>query len=135
MYTSIGYFKDKNDDRKVVLNMYRSLKKGGRLIIETMSKEVLARIFQPRGWSEVGKRIILEERKVSEDWSVVKNRWIVIDEKGKHEFFLDLRIYSAVELGDLLRGCGFTVTGVFGSLEGKAYGPTANRLVVIGKKL
>ena len=134
MYTSFGYFKDKDDDRKVALNMYRSLKKGGRLIIELMGKERLAKIFQERGWSEIGNRIILEERKMNEDWSMIKNRWVVIDEKGRHEFTLNHRIYSAAELGDVLKECGFTVTGVYGGLAAEPYGPHANRLVVAAKK-
>lgn len=134
MFTSFGYFADKDDDLRVADNMYRSLKRGGRIIIDVMGKERLARIFQERGWREVGKRIILEERTMSEDWSIVKNRWIVIDEKGKDEFFLDLRIYSAAELGDLLRNCGFEIMGIYGSLDGSPYGPESNRLIVVAKK-
>jgi hypothetical protein len=134
MFTSFGYFKEKDDDRRVALNMYKSLKKGGRLIMELMGKERLARIFQERGWNEIGNRIILEERKMNEDWSMISNRWIVMDKSGQHEFKLTHRIYSAVELGDVLRECGFTITGVYGGLSGEPYGPNALRLVMVAKK-
>lgn len=134
MFTSFGYFKQKEDDRRVAMNMYTSLKKGGRLVMELMGKERLARIFQERGWGEVDNRLILEERTMNEDWSMIKNRWIIIDKKGRHEFELIHRIYSAVELGDVLKECGFSITGVYGGLAGEPYGPNAFRLVMVARK-
>lgn len=134
MFTSFGYFRDKNDDRKVARNMYTSLRKGGKLILELMGKERLARIFQQRGWYRVGNRIILEERKMNDDWSMIRSRWTVIKGKERQEFTLIHRIYSAVELGDVLKECGFSIAGVHGDLAGEAYGPDSLRLVVVAKK-
>jgi SAM-dependent methyltransferase len=134
MYTSFGYFKNQEDDYRVARNMYTSLKKGGKVIIEMMGKEILARIFLPRGWREIGNRIILEERKMSEDWSMISNRWIVIQGRKRREFRLTHRIYSATELGNLLRSCGFSIDGVYGTLDGAPYGPRANRLIMVAKK-
>jgi ubiquinone/menaquinone biosynthesis C-methylase UbiE len=48
MFGSFGYFEDYDDDRKVLTNMYTSLRTGGRCLIETMGKEILAREFQEK---------------------------------------------------------------------------------------
>ena len=52
LFTSFGYFEDPEDDKLAAMNMYRSLKPGGVLLIEMVGKEILARIFQPRDWHE-----------------------------------------------------------------------------------
>ena len=48
LFGSFGYFENPDDDRKVVANMYASLRAGGRFLIETAGKEILARHFQER---------------------------------------------------------------------------------------
>ena len=75
MYTSFGYFEDAEDDRRVVANVYNSLKEGGTFIIDTHGKETLARILQERNWSEGDRGILLQERKVSQNWGWMWNRW------------------------------------------------------------
>lgn len=48
LFTSFGYFEDPEDDRQVVLNVYRSLKAGGVFLVEMMGKE-----------EEGGQRVLL----------------------------------------------------------------------------
>jgi hypothetical protein len=45
---AICEIEDPEDDRKVVEHMYSSLRTGGKFLIETMGKEILAREFQER---------------------------------------------------------------------------------------
>ena len=55
LFTSFGYFEDPRDDQRVVDNVYASLRSGGVLVMQLMSKEVLARIFRPGiGTSRMG---------------------------------------------------------------------------------
>jgi len=69
LYTSFGYFEDPEDDQKVLINIHRSLKSNGKLVMDLMGKEILARIFRERDWHEENGIIIMEERKISKDWS------------------------------------------------------------------
>jgi len=82
MYTSFGYFEDPAENQAVLANVQRSLKAGGALIVDVMGKEVLARVFQPRDWSEQEGALFLQERSISKDWSWIDNRWIVVDRAG-----------------------------------------------------
>jgi len=134
MFTSFGYFDDADDDRKVVENVYRSLKSGGKFLIEMMGKELLARDFRKRDWNEINGFIILEDRQLLNNWEKIQNRWIILkdDQQIKHEFVL--RLYSAVELAYLLKQCGFSAINVYGSLEGIDYDHQAKRLVVVATK-
>ena len=42
MFTAFGYFKNPRDDRRVLENIHRSLKPGGKLLMEMLGKEILA---------------------------------------------------------------------------------------------
>ncbi|KYK35874.1 MAG: methyltransferase domain-containing protein [Theionarchaea archaeon] len=134
VFTSFGYFEDPNENHQVLVNMYTSLKKGGRLVIELMGKEVVARIFRERDWGEQDGVIHLEERKINKDWSKIENRWIIIHDQIKKEFKFSHWIYSASELSALLKECGFLSVEVYGDLGGTPYDCTARRLVVVAQK-
>jgi SAM-dependent methyltransferase len=134
LFTSFGYFEDPEDDRQVTMNMYRSLKSDGTFLIDMMGKEVLARIFRERDWYEENGVLILEERKISENWSWMENRWIMFADNNRTELRLSHRIYSAMELASLLTECGFTHVDAYGDLEGGAYDHLARRLVIVAHK-
>ena len=134
LFTSFGYFEDLNDDKKVVTNVYRSLRENGVFLIDTMGKEVLARIFRERDWYEVNDILVLQERKVSRNWSWIENRWIMVKDGKTEESRLSHRLYSATELTALLRDCGFGAIEVYGDLTGTPYDHTARRLVAVAHK-
>jgi len=134
MFTSFGYFEEPDENYQVLRNVYESLTSGGRFIIETVGKEVLARIFQERDWSEHEGAVLLQEREVTSDWRWMSNRWILIDKSGRFEQHLGHWIYSAAELFAMLTDVGFTEVAAFGNLAGAPYDHLATRLVVVAKK-
>jgi SAM-dependent methyltransferase len=134
MFTSFGYFEEPDENRRVLDNVYSSLRKGGALLLELMGKEVLARIFEERVWSEEDGVLFLQEHQISRNWSWMENRWIVVRDQERHEFQVSHWVYSAAELTDLLMGCGFGAVDVYGDLEGALYDHRAKRLVVVARK-
>lgn len=134
MFTSFSYFEDPEEDRQVVLNVYRSLKEGGLFLLETHGKETLARIFRESNWHDENGVLILEERRVTRNWGWMENRWIMIDGSKRTESKVTHRLYSATELIALLNGCGFRQADAYSDFEGNAYDHTARRLVVVGRK-
>lgn len=134
MFTSFGYFTEPEENKKVLRNVHVSLKSKGVLILELMGKEVLARIFQDRSWREINGTCLLEERKMTKDWRFIQNRWIVLKDGKIEEFQFKLRIYSAVELSDLIKHCGFRSVDVYGNLQGGPYDQSAVRLYAVARK-
>lgn len=134
LFGSFGYFEDPGDDRIVVEHMHASLRPGGKFLIETQGKEILAREFQEKEWSEEGDLLILSERKVSQNWGRIETRWIVIRGTERFEHQVSVRSYAAVELASLLSDCGFSEVRVYGNLDGAAYDQAAQRLIVVGSK-
>ena len=134
VFTSFGYFEEETDDKLVIENIYKSLKEGGKLVIDTIGKEVLARIFQEKRWREEDGIIVLEEAKIKEDWSSIESRWIIIKDGKQDEFSFTLRLYSAAQLSELLKSCKFSNVEIFGSLNGSPYDQNAKRLVLAAQK-
>jgi SAM-dependent methyltransferase len=135
MFTSFGYFEDPADDRRVLENTCLSLKAGGRLLIEMMGKEVLARIFcEHDWWEEDDGTLFLEERHLTEDWGGVRNRWILVREGRREDHTFNHRLYSAAELKALAKACGYPEIAIYGSLAGEKYDQKAGRLVAVACK-
>lgn len=135
MFTSFGYFKDPDDDRRVLDNIYASLKDNGVFLLDTMGKERLAKIFLKRDWEEIGDVFLLHDRSIQRDWSWCENRWIIVKGGERKDFTVSHRLYSAVEIKQLLTETGFSNIKVYGSLKGIPYDQNATRLVVKAQKV
>jgi len=134
MFTAFGYFETQAENKRVLVNIHCSLRKGGTLIIDMIGKEVLARIYQERDWHEEDGRIFLRECKMQQNWSWADNRWIVLENGKIREFRFGHRIYSAVEITDLLKECGFSSVSIYGDLKGADYDHNAKRLIAVARK-
>ena len=134
LYTSFGYFANPDDDKLVLNNIFSSLKNDGKLLIEMMGKEILARIFLERNWYKKGEVIYLEEKKIEDGWGMISNKWILIDDNNTKEYSFRHRIYSGVELSMLLRDIGFKSVKLYGDLKGSPFDNTATRLVALASK-
>jgi SAM-dependent methyltransferase len=134
MFGSFGYFEDEADDRRVVANMNASLGPGGRFLIETAGKEIVAKNFQAKDWYEDNDTLVLMERQPTHDWRRIHNRWIVIQEGQRYEYSVSVRSFSAAELSSHFYECGFSTVQVYGDLEGIEYNHEAKRLIVVGTK-
>lgn len=150
LLTSFGYFDDPRDDARVLANVFANLRPGGAFLMDIMPKEVLARIFRERDWhEEPDGTILLEERKVRDNFEWLDVRWIilpatdaellplasappVLNQRREHRF--SLRLYAASELTGMFEAAGFHDIRAFGSLDGRPYDQAAERLVIIGRK-
>lgn len=133
MFTSFGYFEDPADDLRVAQRFARSLRRGGVLVMDLVGKEVLAREFEARGWSEIDGTLVLDQRDLSQDWGWIRNRSIVIRDAERREVVFEHRLYSAAELRALLLEASFASVEAFGNLEGAPYDQDALRLVVVAR--
>jgi SAM-dependent methyltransferase len=136
LYTSFGYFENPEDDWRVLRNLHDSLAARGVLVMELMSREVLARIFVERDWRELADRsLVMEERRIQDDWSRVEARWIHVSRDGQRsEHTVTHRLYAASDLRALLLEVGFTAVRIYGSLAGEPYDHQAHRLVAVARR-
>ena len=135
LFTSFGFFDDKRDDLKVLRNVHQSLREGGGLVMELAGMECLASAFAPTGSQKLPDgRILVERRQVVNDWSRIRNEWIVIEGCTATTFQFEISIYSGQELRDRLYEAGFSEVTLFGGYDRSKYGPNARRLDALARR-
>lgn len=135
LFTSFGYFEDEKDNAAVLSLMYQNLKQGGCIIMDTIAKEILARVYNPTHSTELPDGgIVVQHVKISDDWTRCRNQWLLIKDGKADSYSFSHMIYSGKELKTLLFGAGFSDVTLYGNLDGDAYGPEASRLIAVAKK-
>ena len=135
LYTSFGYFNDKDEDVRVLRRILGSLKPGGRLVMDLMGKEKLARIFQPTTSEKLEDGTLLVQRhEVFDEWSRIRNEWIFIKGSEVRTFEFHHTVYSGQELKDRLLAVGFGDVKLYGSFEGEEYGRESTRFVAVARR-
>ncbi len=138
MYTSFGYFDNKEDDLQVLRNILANLRPGGKCVIEVAGKEFLARNLNATKHelllnSTRNTRLVRSEE-IFDDWSRVRTEWILIRDGRAKTFRFHFTIYSGQELKDRLASAGFINVKLYGNFEGEPYGPATKRLIAIAQK-
>jgi len=135
LFTSFGYFDDKEEDGAVLEAVLASLKPGGAFVIDVVGKEFLARVFQPTTSEALADGSTLVQRQeIFDDWTRVRNEWTLLRRGRARTFRFHHTIYSGQELRDRLLRAGFARVELYGSLGGGAYGLTSPRLVAVARK-
>ena len=133
--TSFGYFDAKDEDVGVLRKIFASLKPGGRLVMDLMGKEKLARIFQPTVSEKLEDGTLLVQRhEIFDEWTRIRNEWIIINGPEVRTFEFHHTIYSGQELKDRLLAAGFGDVRLCGSFEGEEYGRESGRFVAVAAK-
>jgi 2-polyprenyl-3-methyl-5-hydroxy-6-metoxy-1,4-benzoquinol methylase len=135
MFTSFGYFDNKQEDFLVLQNMFTSLKSGGVCLIDVVGKEWLAKVLQPtRSELMPDGSMLIQRHEIFDDWTRIRNEWIVLRGGRAKRFKFHHTIYSGQELRDRLAQAGFREIRLYGNLDGQAYDLNAQRLIAVGHK-
>jgi len=135
MFTSFGYFDDKEEDTLVLGNIFAGLRSNGVCLIDIKGKECIAQFLQPTA-SDVypdGTRLI-QRHEIFDDWTRIRNEWILIRKGKAKSFIFPHTIYSGQELRDRMEQAGFVDVKLYGTLDGDEYGPDSKRLIAVGRK-
>jgi SAM-dependent methyltransferase len=135
MFTSFGYFDNKDEDLQVLENVWKSLRKKGVFVLDVAGKEILARIFRPTASQQRSDGTVLIQRhEIVDDWTRIRNEWILLRKGRSKRYRFHLRLYSGQELRDRLYQAGFGKVGLYGDLDGSEYGTSAKRLIAVARK-
>ena len=132
-FTSFGYFSDVENEQ-VLAGVARSLKTGGRFLLDVANRDWMLTHPQQRTWTQREDGALLMEEIVLELVSsrVTSRQTLIEPAGGPHvtkEF--DLRAYTCAELTALFERQGLKVDKVLGSAEGQAYSTESRRLILV----
>jgi SAM-dependent methyltransferase len=134
LFTSLGYLGDEQDTR-VLAEIRRVLRPGGRLVIETHHRDLLVLRFSDSDWRLMGEgRLLLEQRTFDAAAGVSQTTQTLIDGAGRRESRTwSVRVYSATELLAMLERAGFAEAKAYGGFDARPFEPTS-RLVIAARR-
>lgn len=133
-FTTFGYFGD-SDNEKVARQVAKALKTGGRILIEQINRASLLRGGMPSTWTvKRGDDIMIDcvDYDGLADHSVTERIVLRSGQIKRSKYFV--RLYSPVELSELMRRVGFESIKTFGQ-DGEPYSLYGRRLIVVGSKM
>ena len=108
---SFGYFDSTLHDRKVLEEIFRVLKPGGKVFIDAADGDHLKKNFQPRSWEWLDRKyFVCRERALSADGDRLICREVIsrIDRGIIADQFYAERLYNKESLFELLTNSGFS---------------------------
>jgi ubiquinone/menaquinone biosynthesis C-methylase UbiE len=134
LFSSLGYL-GREQDTHVLTEIGRVLRPGGRLVIETMHRDLLVLRWADSDWRLLGEgRLLLEQRTFDAASGIATTTMTLIDGAGERESRVwSVRVYAVTELLAMLERAGFAEAKCYGDFDGGAFG-TGTRLVIVARR-
>jgi len=137
LFTSFGYFKEDAEHVRVLKEIRRVLRSGGRFIVDFMNPPHVKRHLKPYSEREE-EGLKIEERRTIED-GFVKKHITIIPQNGdggkKREYDERVKLYTFERFANMLAEAGLELEEVRGSYDEKKYEPDSPRMIFVGKRL
>jgi SAM-dependent methyltransferase len=133
LFTSFGYFHNKEDDQKMMNGVFQSLKPGGQFVIDFMNaKKVVANLVDYEEKEIKDVRFIIN-RKLDE--GVIIKSIDVHDQLKKTSFVEEVDALYLADFIEYLTSAGFTVKSTFGNYQLQLFDERASdRLIIVAEK-
>jgi SAM-dependent methyltransferase len=130
---SFGYFDDDGNER-FVRAVARTLRPGGRFLVDTPALESVVAGFVDKNWHRVDDTFLLMDTRLDLEASRVRTDWTFVRRGAEPETHTSsIRLYSVRELTELLRSAGFDDTRAL-TPELEPYGVEASRLLMVARR-
>jgi ubiquinone/menaquinone biosynthesis C-methylase UbiE len=136
MFTSFGYLPSEREDLKSFREVRRTLREGGRFLLDVINIDHVARVFHEREWGEFEPFYMLEKRSLDLQRSMLLSQWTIIrkDTKEVRHVQHNLRLYGFKRLKKMLGETGLMVEQVYGGYDKKAFSQDASRMIILAQK-
>ncbi len=134
-FTSFGYFMEDQDNFQSARNMAQALKPGGRFFLDYLNPKAVASSLQAKTERESQGCVIHEQRWIDHEKQRVNKRVTVTRDNQRLGAFMEsVRLYTHVEMEDMLIRAGLRVEHSFGDYDGAAYASDSPRMLLVGAR-
>jgi len=132
LFTSLGYFADEADDRKVVDAAAAMLGPGGRFLLEVINGERLMARFQEREWFTVGQAAVVERRSLDRTARRMVVERTVTTPNDTEVNLHAIRLYTGRDVSGIMRSTGFGRVDLYGDWSGEPLTSDSLRVLAVG---
>lgn len=132
LFTSFGYFEDRDDDALVLRGVRRSLVPGGFYALDLINERYLREHLVERSERLLDGLPVIEERRIV--GGRVEKTITIPAQGGSRKFVESVRLYTPEEIEGMLYDAGFSPVHWFGDYDGAGFDPaTSERMLVISR--
>ena len=133
LFTSFGYFENKDDEQKAINAMARNLKSNGILVIDFMNaKKVIANLISSE--KKTINDITFNIKRSVQDNHIIKDIEIIIGNETQY-FQEKVRAITLADFSVFFRNVGLNIIDIFGNYKLDDFDATiSDRLILICKK-
>ncbi len=137
MFTAFGYLESEEEDARVLQQIARALKPGGRFLLDLINREWVVSNYVQNEWRRASDgAIYLEHRELDlvagrnhVTFTVILPNGARREMEGHH-----VRVYTLTEVIAMLQRAGLTFKRAYGGFSGEPYAVDTRRMIVVGKK-
>ncbi|MBM3497955.1 MAG: class I SAM-dependent methyltransferase [Armatimonadetes bacterium] len=137
VFTAWGYFEKEADNERVIEGVARSLRLGGRFLLDVINREWVIRHFRDTQWSEEADGILALERttfdlRKSRSESV---RTFVLPDGRRFARDVSVRLYTLAEVEAAFARHHLEIKAVSGGWTGEEYTMDSRRMIVVAERM
>lgn len=132
-FTSFGYFDDEADDARVLHEVQRVLRPGGRFLLDFLNADQVIANLRERDHRTVGGVDVVQERRLVQGGRIVEKRIAIGARDGAphREFVERVRLYAPGELTRMLEAAGLSAGARFGGYDRRPFSRLSPRFIVL----
>lgn len=139
MGNSFGYFEDDSQNQKVLREICRLLRPGGKLLLDLVHSDYARQQFRPSSWHEANKEVVVCRQRELRKQGVVVREMVLSKRRGLiRDVTYFARLFQPQELELLLAKSGFHQINCGGTLvahpKADDYGLLSKRMLVTAHK-
>lgn len=137
-FTSFGYFQEDGENARVLDAIARSLRPGGRFLMDYLNREYVISTIVPADSRTVEGMEVEQRRWISGDTSetgshVRINKQVRIREDGAERSYDEsVRMYTLDELGEMMARAGLEIVQAYGDFDGSPVSADLPRNILVG---
>ncbi|QKI81333.1 class I SAM-dependent methyltransferase [Kroppenstedtia eburnea] len=131
LFTSFGYFAEDDENVKVLSEIARVTRHGGRFLVDFLNRKAVESSLVPRSEREQEGTRILEERWIDGDF--VRKKITLTDHRGERHYEERVKMYDRDQMLRMMEAAGLTVGQVRGDFDGSLYSGDSPRMIITGR--
>ena len=135
-FTSFGYFESERENFRILEEMMRVMRPGGRFLIDLFNIDRVLATLEPRETREMnGRRVEIERWYDARSRRINKQIRVHAADRPTRSYLESVRAYRREEVSNGLEWAGLQLEETFGGFEGEEFGADSDRMIFVGRKI